>query len=157
MNDTLFLTWQYVKFNRGRLSVVVALVTLAALLPLALGLFAKEALQHFRGDDRSVPAAQSFGGVENDLAGVGNMLSTMVAGAAIASLIVILGVLALSVGTRRAELRTLSRLGCSSMRVGALLILECGLTCLISAFLTGLILLFLGNLSADLVPLLLLR
>ncbi len=157
MKDTLFLTWQYIKFNRRRLALVVALVTIAALLPLALDMFAAEALQHLRGETRSTPADPSSYGIQEDLKLLGNTLAMMVSVVGAASLVVILCVLTLSLSMRREEMEALTRLGCSPMRVGALLSFEFVLICLTGGLIALALLLLLGEVSADLVRYFLVR
>ena len=74
-----------------------------------------------------------------------------------ASLVVILCVLTLSLSTRREEMEALTRLGCSPMRVGALLSFEFVLICLVGGLFALVLLLLLGEVSADLVRFFLVR
>ena len=157
MNDTLFLTWQYIKFNRRRLTLIVTLVTLAAWLPLALDLFADEAIQHLRHQARSTSPGQGLSALADDFSLLGSTLEMMVGVVAATSVIVVLCVLTLSFSARRGEIEALSRLGCSPMRVGALLAVEFVLLCLISGFFAVGFLILFGKYSADLMRFFLMR
>ncbi|MDJ0891007.1 MAG: hypothetical protein QNK18_07395 [Gammaproteobacteria bacterium] len=108
MSDILYLTWQHLIFNRGRIGLLVVLVTLVAVLPLSLNLLFADLV------GGSASAASANGSLWHAAVGIA---------VAISSLVTVLA-LALELRSRRAEIEVLARIGCSGARIWALLVLE---------------------------------
>lgn len=108
MSDILYLTWRHLVFNRGRIGLLVVLVSLVAVLPLSLNLL----------------FADSAGGSAREASAAGAWWHAAVGIAvAISSLVTVLA-LALELRSRRAEIEVLAGIGCSGARIRALLALE---------------------------------
>ncbi len=124
MNDTLFLTWRYITFNRGRIALLVALVTLAAVLPLLLYLLLPDLPGYLESEAHSASTPAGAHGTGRDPAVGASVLDAVVVIVGATSLLIMTVALALARRFRRAEMDILGSLGCSRARIRTLLTLE---------------------------------
>ncbi len=157
MNDTLFLTWRYMAFNRGQIALLVALVTLAAVLPLLLYLLLPDLLGHLGSEAHPASTPAAAHGIGPDPAMGVSVTDAVVVMVGTTSLLIMTVALALARRFRRAEMGILGGLGCSRARVRILLTLEMLFVVLASSVIVAVSLGFAHGASGELVRFLSLR
>ena len=133
MKDVLFLTWRHIVFNRGRVGLLVALITLAAVLPVTLEMLLDELLTSIGTESHPAGAAH---GTACDPTLFGPVLDSLVTVTAVVSLILITLALGLGPRLRNAEMGVLARIGASPARLRSLLAFEVvliGFACIVLA------------------------
>ena len=154
MKDLFFLTWRHLVFNRGRVGLVVTLVTLAAVLPVSLKLLLDEFLTSIGTESRSSGAA--YGAVSEPTL-CSSVLDSLVTLTAVISIILIAFALVLAMRLRKVETDVLARIGASTARLRALLVFETMLIGSAGFVLAALVLALVDGVSSELVRLVLLQ
>lgn len=124
MNDSFFLTWRYITFNRGRIGLLVALVTLAVALPLLLHLLFPDLIGYLGSEIQPAPTSAAVRGTDGGPAMGASVLDAVVVIVGTTSLLIMTLALNLARRFRRVEMGILGSIGCSRARIRTLIALE---------------------------------